>query len=237
MTLLEKIERSKYTSSTDFSTIVCVEMADALVTIQASEKIMVKPIWQLSNSLEGELYSQYMQHHPEYCQLYIRANVLQRLRTAANALPDNLNVVVRAGHRPIEVQKKLLQRVLEAYRLKYPDVTYEQAVAYARVYVSDPAIKVPPHCCGSAVDVELYDTELKQVLDYGSPLNTNDESSYLHNPFITTIQKEHRLLLLRTMLNAGFASYYAEWWHYSYGDEMWAWFYQQPESLYGLIER
>jgi D-alanyl-D-alanine dipeptidase len=68
-------------------------------------------------------------------------------------------------------------------------------------------------------------------------MNENSAISYLHAGGITPLQAENRLLLLRTMLEAGFASYYAEWWHYSYGDEIWAWFYGKDDCLFGLIEK
>lgn len=35
-------------------------------------------------------------------------------------------------------------------------------------------------------------------------------------------QKENRFLLQDLMLLVGFAPYYGEWWHFSYGDREWA---------------
>ena len=39
-------------------------------------------------------------------------------------------------------------------------------------------------------------------------------------------------MLVSAMLDAGLASCKTEWWHFSYGDQLWAWFYGNKESLY-----
>lgn len=239
MLLKEKIERSKHPQGNvdiDYSQIGCRQQDDPLVVVQDTEKIMVDPVWLLPDDFEGKMYADYIREHPGYNKIYVRKGLLERLQDAANALPDGIKLVVRAGHRPIEVQKRLLQYVMDGYVTEHPAATAEQALTHARTFVSDPEVKLPPHCCGAAVDVELCDTKTQQVLDFGSPLNMDNEISGLHSDGITAEQKNNRMLLLQTMLDAGFASYYPEWWHFSYGDEIWAWFYAQENCLYGLIE-
>jgi D-alanyl-D-alanine dipeptidase len=123
------------------------------------------------------------------------------------------------------------------YRKYHPKASEGEVLTHARMYVSDPAIKVPPHCCGAAVDIDLLDISTNQLVDFGSPVNEDAEISHLHYGGITKNQKENRQYLLSTMLKAGFSSYYAEWWHYSYGDQIWAWFYGRDMCLYDIVER
>ena len=125
---------------------------------------------------------------------------------------------------------------MQDYKNNHLGASDKKALEHARMFVSDPDIKLPEHCCGAAVDVCLYNNNDKKLLDFGSTMNDDSSISYLHTREITTKQKENRLLLLMTMLNAGFSSYYAEWWHYSYGDQIWAWFYHKKSFLYGLAE-
>jgi D-alanyl-D-alanine dipeptidase len=82
----------------------------------------------------------------------------------------------------------------------------------------------------------VLDTTTGQLLDFGSKLNEDSERSFLHYPNLTKEQKENRLMLLTAMLDAGFASLMSEWWHYSYGDQTWAWFYGKTNSLYSPID-
>jgi D-alanyl-D-alanine dipeptidase len=47
-------------------------------------------------------------------------------------------------------------------------------------------------------------------------------------------QWHHRRRLLATCLGqAGFAQHPNEWWHYSYGDQLWAWRRGEPVACYG----
>jgi D-alanyl-D-alanine dipeptidase len=85
------------------------------------------------------------------------------------------------------------------------------------------------------VDVELYDIAKNKPVDFGSPRDLDDGISFLHSDKINTQQKQNRTLLLTTMLGAGFASVYCEWWHFSYGDNVWAWFYKHKDSLYDKV--
>lgn len=53
---------------------------------------------------------------------------------------------------------------------------------------------------------------------------------------------QHRQLLNTVMLNAEFLRHPGEWWHFCYGDQMWAWLSNQrsPDSTitarYGRVE-
>jgi D-alanyl-D-alanine dipeptidase len=46
----------------------------------------------------------------------------------------------------------------------------------------------------------------------------------------------NRRLLYWLMTEAGFSAHPGEWWHYSYGDQMWASKTGAPAALYGLAE-
>jgi D-alanyl-D-alanine dipeptidase len=236
MNFSDKIERSKSKEKIDFTKINCLDQKDPLVKVEPSEKIIVEPIWAVAGDLEGGMYADYIAAHPEYDGVYVRSQLLKHLEKAANSLTESYKLIVRAGHRPYEVQKRLLKDVMQDYKNENPFATDEEALKHARMYVSDPDIKLPPHCCGAAVDVDMFDTSIGRPVDFGSPVNEDSDISHLYSEKVTPKQKENRLLLLTTMLNADFSSYYAEWWHYSYGSEQWAWFYHKDSCLYGLIE-
>jgi len=236
MNIAERIERSKSTERIDFAAIGCLEQSDPLVKVEPSGKIMVGPVWTLPGDFEGGMYADYRAEHPEYDGIYVRPELLKRLEQAANALDGQYKLVVRAGHRPISVQRRLLNDCMQDYKDDHPGVSDQEALSHARTYVSDPDNSLPPHCCGAAVDVELFDVSKNALVDFGSAMNVDDDISFLHYDQITPEQKANRMLLLATMLDVGLASTAFEWWHFSYGDQVWAWFYGEEDSLYGLIE-
>lgn len=232
----QRIERSKSKERIDFSKIGCIDQQDPLVKIEASDKIIVEPVWTLEGDFEGGMYADYIAEHPEYDGIYVRSELLKRLEEAASSLSDQYKLVIRAGHRPLAVQKRLLKECAEDYKNDNPGVSDEEALEHARTFVSDPDNSLPPHCCGAAIDLELMDTSTNKLVDFGSTMNVDDDISYLHYDDITDEQKANRMLLLATMLEQGLASTAFEWWHFSYGDEVWAWFYGEADSLYGLTD-
>lgn len=93
----------------------------------------------------------------------------------------------------------------------------------------DPA-RPAPHETGAAVDLTLIDADgaplyMGSLFDDVTALaNTdhfeneaNDDGSYSVRE-----ARANRRLLYWVMMEAGFASHPDEWWHYSYGDQMWA---------------
>lgn len=237
MNIQDLLERSRQCEDVDLQTIGSTGVDDPLVSIVLSKRLIVEPIWEKPiDELEGPLYKEYIATNPNYDAVYARSELAKRLVVAANSLPTRYTMILRAAHRPIEVQIKLLNMLRDQYASDNPNVSAEEALAYARTFVSDPEVKLPPHCCGAAVDVDMLDNETAQLVDFGCPMNTDGEISYLHSDLVNEVQRANRMMLLEAMLAAGFASFPYEWWHFSYGDQMWAHFYEQPRALYGLIE-
>lgn len=210
---------------------------DTLVPLRSTERLLVEPIWEVPiDEIEGPLYQEYMSLNPAYNKVYVRQTVKEMLDTAALSLPTNLQLIVRAGHRPLEVQKRLLEMVKQDYLSTNPEATQQQALEFARTFVSDPEVKLPPHCCGAAVDVDVLDVETEQLVDFGCPVNTDDEISFLDTDKINDAQRANRQILQDAMLGAGFAPFIHEWWHFSYGDQIWADYYKKTTELYSIIE-
>lgn len=90
----------------------------------------------------------------------------------------------------------------------------------------DPATP-PPHSTGAAVDLTLVDAT-GQAVSMGSPIDEVSPRSYPHH-FAQSAdlaeQQAHRdrQLLAQVMQDAGFQQHPNEWWHFSLGDQMWAW--------------
>jgi D-alanyl-D-alanine dipeptidase len=95
---------------------------------------------------------------------------------------------------------------------------------------------VSGHPTGGAVDIILVDKQ-KSDLDFGSSLY--DLSSPLCHYFalgITKVAKQNRQLLRTIMMSVGFAPFDGEWWHFSYGDKEWAYYYKKPYAIYDQVD-
>lgn len=237
MDIQKLIHRSKQSFEDDPKKIGCEHVEDPLVAVEPTLQLTLDPIWNhASSDIEGGLYREYIKTNPAYDKLWLRQEVVERLNLASQSLPANLTLVLKAGQRPMEVQRKEIKLNMQKFLEHNKGATQQDALIHARTFIDDPEVKLPSHCCGSAVDVDVFDRNTNMLVDFGCPINTATETAYIHTDSISEHQKNNRLILLRAMLTAGFAPTFVEWWHFSYGDSVWAYFYDLPKSLYGPIE-
>ena len=101
----------------------------------------------------------------------------------------------------------------------------------------------PPHSTGAALDVTLYDRQTQSSVDMGSPID--ELSARSHPDYFTNLAQDanipaavradahraeqHRRILYHAMRSAGFQRHPREWWHFSLGDQLWAWLTQQED--------
>lgn len=185
----------------------------------------------------------------------LRAGVLQALRTAQQQLqkeqPGGWRIKVFDAYRPVTVQQFMVDYTFTELAaregLEPGTLAPEQRrVLLERVYQFwappslDPA-DAPPHSTGAAIDVTLVDTGGRDV-DFGSPVDEVSVRSYPDRFARATTAPErafhqHRQLLRRCMLVAGFAAHPREWWHFSLGDRLWAWQQHQLDPNVKAIAR
>ena len=72
------------------------------------------------------------------------------------------------------------------------------------------------HSLGGTVDLTLIDLATGAQLDMGGAFDLFDERSHFDFTGVTDEQLANRTLLNEVMVDAGFAPYAEEWWHFSY---------------------
>lgn len=99
----------------------------------------------------------------------------------------------------------------------------------------------PPHSTGGAVDLTLMD-ENSNIIDMGGDIDellARAEPNYYRQFEDKQAQKyqQRRDLLLTAMNYGGFQRHLGEWWHFCFGDQMWAWLehLDQPHTQYYAI--
>lgn len=173
---------------------------------------------------------------------HLRAGVFDRLLQAARSLPDDLQLVVLDGWRPFSVQQYLFDTLLNLMGHANPELSEYQLTARARELVSPPSTDSAapsPHLTGGAVDVCLADSDGRLIdmgtrFDEASPLSftaaLEDDAHHAMGEFMA---RHHRRLLYRAMTDAGFTNLPSEWWHYDFGDQLWAWYSGESTARYG----
>lgn len=110
----------------------------------------------------------------------------------------------------------------------------------------DPAAP-PPHSTGAAVDLTLAG-DSGEPLDMGSAIDAIGAVSEPDHFLAASQDCRHpqlqerylswhrrRSLLRSVMEQAGFAQHPNEWWHFSWGDQLWAWRRGQPAAHFGRV--
>lgn len=168
----------------------------------------------------------------------VRSSVLTALLTAQQHLPRGLRLVLEEGFRPLHVQAKIFEAYLSDLTAEYPTASRVQLEREATKYVARPE-GVPPHSTGGAVDVALASTS-GEILDMGSDSNdtpcANGDANYIWSRSVSPQVRALREVFQTAMNCAGFVNYPPEWWHWSIGDQYWAYHKRRARARYGSIE-
>ncbi|UBF27683.1 D-alanyl-D-alanine dipeptidase [Kovacikia minuta CCNUW1] len=185
---------------------------------------------------------------------YVRESVLGGLVQAQKGLHQQFpgwQIQIFDAYRPVSVQQYMVdytfQVEVQKLGLLPENLTQSQREAILeRVYEFwavpsfDPATP-PPHSTGAAVDVTLVD-ETGQPVNMGSAIDEISPRSYPDH-FANWEDSEHhcyhqyRQRLREAMMRAGFQQHPQEWWHFSMGDQMWAWLIRQKNPGEAAIAR
>jgi D-alanyl-D-alanine dipeptidase len=188
----------------------------------------------------------------------LRKSVAERLAIAHSKLQElkpGWRIKVFDAYRPVEVQSYMVAHsfaeLAKEAGLNPTNLTPAQRDEILnKVYRiwsppnRDPATP-PPHSTGAAIDITLVDNQGHEV-DMGSAIDFNGDVSnpdYFKDKPEAAAKRAHtnRDLLFTIMKSADFTRHPAEWWHFSYGDQLWVWLKRQEgediqEAMYGRVE-
>lgn len=183
------------------------------------------------------------------CPFRLRRQVIERLERAQQRLQPQWRLAVFDAWRPIAVQAFMVRHALRSTCLERGldpdgDGAPQRAVAaeVSRFWAppsQDPATP-PPHSTGGAVDLTLADATGRPLamggaIDAIGAISEPDHYASAAAASEPGVWHERRRLLAGAMAAAGFAQHPNEWWHFSYGDQLWAWRLAQPCALYGAV--
>jgi len=188
---------------------------------------------------------------------YLRSGVIDRLLIAQKYLSfdsSGLQLAVFDSWRPIPVQAFMVKYSIDEQcskrGIKVEDENYTERLQeviddvnrFWAVPTLDP-LSPPPHSTGAAIDLTLAD-ELGNPLDMGGEIDfIGDASLPNYFQFVPTLNRSanellfnfRRSLLYKCMNKAGFSQHPNEWWHFSYGDQLWGWVNNSQKAIYGGV--
>ena len=183
---------------------------------------------------------------------FLRQTVVEALLNAQSYLQqqqDRWKIHIFDAYRPVTVQQFMVDYTFKTLvadqGLSVNTLSAaQQQMLWENVYQiwaipSDDPATPPPHSTGAAIDITLID-ETGRPLDMGGAideLSARSQPNYYAQSCDRQEQLYHqrRELLHQIMGQSGFCRHPGEWWHFSLGDQMWAWQTQHPLARYGRV--
>ena len=148
----------------------------------------------------------------QYQGVWVRKRVAAMLENVQRALPPHFALKVASGFRSETEQLAL--------RKKFGN---KQRVAADSGHTTGGAVDVMLFYCGKEVDCgSRYLTFMPQTPTWSNTLSRS--------------QQRNRFILYNAMTQAGFVNYPLEWWHFCYGDKMYAAYKFEKKAFYGKAE-
>lgn len=189
------------------------------------------------------------------CPFRLRRRVVERLLQAQAELHSaspGLRLAIFDAWRPVAVQRFMIEHTVaeECLRrgLDPASDTAEWEVVQREVarFWAEPSLDPsmpPPHSTGAAVDLTLADAAgeplaMGGAIDAIDPVSEPDHyrPQAERDPAGEAALWHRRRDLLHTVMeNAGFTRHPCEWWHFSHGDQLWAWQRGHASACYGRV--
>lgn len=183
--------------------------------------------------LDSTVLSEYRRENSGVQSVLVRESVSRKLQNIQKQLRPNMKLLVVEGYRSLTYQEAYFLKELRNQLEEKPSWTLETILEQTHQFVALPS--VAGHPTGGAIDLTII-CDGKEV-DMGGKIADFSVPELLptYSQQITIEQSNWRIFLHDLMVAEGFAPFYGEWWHFSYGDREWAAFYEQPAAIYSPI--
>lgn len=223
--------------------------------VEAGESMVELPqqLWRLEPHPYVRLGAPYGPHGDPF---RLRSGVVRRLLQAEEGLrlaESQCRLAIYDAWRPLAVQSFMVRHAVEEECARSGVDPHQPSVARDRVVAevgrfwapaSDDPATPPPHSTGAAVDLTLADDSgitlsMGGEIDAIGPVSEPEfhaEAALADPDGDKALWHGRRQLLARVMADAGFVQHPNEWWHFSWGDQLWAWRRGEGRAHYGRID-
>ena len=167
----------------------------------------------------------------------VRAAAHDKIGRISRLLSDmDKRLIIRSVWRSFDHQQLLWDRNLEVARKQNPEKSSDEIERITLEFTASREDSM--HATGGAVDALIYDPENDCVLDFGTnhgfKIDLNRKSYPLH-PGVSSEAKKNRKLLMDLFENEDFVCGLTEYWHFDYGNVVWALEKGRTSSIYGVV--
>ncbi len=170
-------------------------------------------------------------------QYLVREAIIEKIGRISKLLDQQDKIlIIRSTWRSFEHQRLLWETTFVSFKKKHPeksDGDIKQIISY---FIA-PLTK-SMHVTGGAVDTLIYDKIEDCVMDFGTNNGLEIDLSkkcYPYYPDISPEAKKNRALLINLFEDEDFVCDLKEYWHFDYGNTIWAIEKEKEFAIYGPI--
>lgn len=167
-----------------------------------------------------------------------RQRVVEALNQAIAKLPAGYHLAIVEGWRPMHIQRRMYLGIWKRFREKHPEWSETKLRRVVNRYTApyDSPKVPPPHSTGGAVDVILVRAD-GSPYDHTTPFDRFDPHCYsMHAKGLSPRAAETRAVLRHIFEDTVLTNYPSEYWHWSFGDQGWAYRGGHPAAIYSPIQ-
>ncbi len=167
----------------------------------------------------------------------VRERVAEALMIAESRLPTGYRLAIVEGWRALHIQKRMYLGVWKRFQDRHPDWTDVKLRRMVNRYTAPhDAKKVPPpHSTGGAVDVFLVHDD-GSPYDHTSPFHRFDPKCFSQDvKGLSDEARRTREVLVSLFEGTVLTNYPSEYWHWSFGDQGWAYRGGHATAIYGPV--
>lgn len=169
--------------------------------------------------------------------VYLRKTVCKKLyNLAEDVKKDGLYIKLYDAYRSRKQQEESWKKRIEETRKEYPNVSEEELIRITSLKVANPKEdNVGGHQTGGAIDITFIDENGKE-LDMDCKYEEYNNKTRMKSKDISKEARKNRKYLNDKLKKNEFVNFPAEWWHFCYGDKMWAAYKNKKTCFYGFVE-
>ena len=170
---------------------------------------------------------------------YVREAVYEKIgRISRQLTKANKRLIIRSVWRSFEHQQMLRDQRKLSLQIEHPEKTSKEIVEIVSYFIA-PATE-SMHATGGAVDALIYDLKNDCVMDFGTNkglvIDLN-KKCYPFHPEITALARKNRNELINLFQEEDFVVDLKEYWHFDFGNVIWAIEKDKYYASYGIIRR
>lgn len=169
----------------------------------------------------------------------VREEIVEKIGRISKALDkQDKRLIIRSAWRSFSHQRMIWENQKAFIAKNNPEKTNEQVDVLVSRFIAPPEKSM--HSTGGAVDALIFDLSTNRVMDFGTNHGLDidlNEKCFPQHPEISAQAKKNRLLLIHLFENEGFFCDTKEYWHFDFGNVIWATKKGNPHAFYDVIKR